>query len=63
MALPNGLSLDDRESVVRYLLLRALLNQQGDTGKVRALVRELYAFFRRHCFLSPCKLSSDLKMC
>ncbi len=53
MALPNGLSLDDRESVVRYLLLRALLNQQGDTGKVRALVRELYDVFQGALLFEP----------
>ncbi len=53
MALPNGLSLDDRESVMRYLLLRALLNQQGDTSKVRALVKELYGVFQEALLFDP----------
>lgn len=45
MALPDRLDVNDRESVVRFLLLRALLNQQGDTMKVRELVQELFARF------------------
>ncbi len=53
MALPNGLSLNDRESVMRYLLLRALLNQQGDTSKVRALVKELYDVFQEALLFDP----------
>jgi hypothetical protein len=53
MALPDELSLDDRESVVRYLLLRALLNQQGDTGKVRELAKELFAVFHEALLHDP----------
>lgn len=45
MALPDRLDVNDRESTVRFLLLRALLNQQGDTMKVREFVRELFAEF------------------
>lgn len=43
MALPDELPLNDHESVVRYLLLRALLNQQGVTEKVREFARSLFA--------------------
>jgi hypothetical protein len=36
-----------------YLLLRALLNQQGDTGKVRELVQKLFAAFGTDLLLYP----------
>ncbi len=45
MALPEELPIENRESIIRYLLLRSLLNQQGDTGKIREFVRELFARF------------------
>jgi len=57
MALPEELPVDDRESVVRYLLLRALLNQQGDTGKVRELTRRLFANFGRQLLHEPMEIS------
>ncbi|MFZ8853032.1 hypothetical protein [Fervidibacter sp.] len=53
MSLPEDLPMDDRESVVRYLLLRALLNQQGDTGKVRELIQKLFATFGTDLLLYP----------
>jgi hypothetical protein len=53
MALPNELLLEDREGVVRYLLLRVLLNQQGDTGRVRELARELFATFQGELLYAP----------
>jgi len=53
MALPDGLSLDDKESVTRYLLLRALLNQQGDTSKVREFVKKLFAVFEKALLYDP----------
>jgi len=53
MSLPEDLPLDDRETVLRYLLLRALLNQQGDTGKVRKLVQKLFAALGIELLHSP----------
>ncbi len=38
---------------MRYLLLRVLLNQQGDTGKVRELVTELFATFQEELLYAP----------
>jgi len=53
MSLPEDLPLDDRETVLRYLLLRALLNQQGDTGRVRKLVQKLFAALGMELLHSP----------
>lgn len=56
MALPEGLPLDNREGVVRYLLFRALLNQQGDTNKVREFARRLFAEFGEDLVHDPAKV-------
>jgi len=53
MALPKSLPISERESVVRFLLLRALLNQQGDTEKVKKLVQELFSEFGKDLLHNP----------
>lgn len=52
MALPNDL-LEDREGIIRFLLLRTLLNQQGDTGKVKQLAQELFSKFGKDVLYNP----------
>lgn len=59
MALPEDLPLHDHEAITRFLLLRTLLNQQGDTGKVRELVRALFAAFKRQLLDEPLKVVSQ----
>ncbi|MCX7968429.1 MAG: hypothetical protein N3B10_08065 [Armatimonadetes bacterium] len=59
MALPDKLTLDDHESVVRYLLLRALLNQQGDTGRVRKLVSRLLANLGPQLLYEPMEVAKQ----
>ncbi len=61
MALPDELPIDDRESTVRYLLLRALLNQQGVTEKVREFARCLFAEFGRQLLYEPVKLAKQFE--
>ena len=53
MSLPKDFPLEEREGVTRYLLLRALLNQQGDTGKVKELVQKLFATLGMDLLHSP----------
>lgn len=57
MALPDTLSLNDWESIVRYLLLRALLNQQGVTEKVLEFVRSLFASFGQQLLYEPTEVA------
>jgi endonuclease III len=53
MALPEELSLENKESVIRYLLLRALLNQQGDTDKIKEFTKSLYKYFSDSILYQP----------
>jgi endonuclease III len=61
MALPEGLSIEDKESVLRYLLLRVLLNQQGDTDKVKELARELFNTFKETLLYNPPKVEQQFE--
>jgi endonuclease III len=61
MALPEGLSIEDKESVLRYLLLRVLLNQQGDTDKVKELARELFNTFKETLLYNPSKVEQQFE--
>ncbi len=57
IALPDELPLYDREAVTRFSLLRAVLNQQGDTGKVRELVRALLSAFGQRLLDEPLEIA------
>jgi hypothetical protein len=61
MALPEGLSIEDKESVLRYLLLRVLLNQQGDTDKVKELARELFNTFKETLLYNPSQVEQQFE--
>lgn len=61
MALPEDMPLHDHESVTRFLLLRALLNRQGDTGKVRELVRALFVAFGQQLLDKPLKVARQFR--
>ncbi len=61
MALPENLSLDDRETVCRFLLLRTLLNQQGETEKVRLLVQRLFAEFGSQLLYAPLNVATKFE--
>ncbi len=61
MALPEDLPFQDHEAVTRFLLLRALLNQQGDTSKVRELVRALFDAFGQQLLDEPLKVTRQFR--
>lgn len=62
MAIPNNLNVlstekDEQEKILRYLLLRVLINQQGRFEKVREMSIRISEEFTDVLFLEPFKIS------
>lgn len=59
MALPDNLSLKDREKILRYILIRAIINQQAITSKVEELTVKLYEKFKIKLLKEPWNIDME----